>query len=77
MKIPYVIDNTAITLADVLNGLLKEYHGQSLDAATAYLNVGGFGLVKDGLQALGSFRLLLGEAPEGRSKGLRQRFPSC
>lgn len=65
MKIPYVIDNTAITLVDVLNGLLKEYHGQSLDAATAYLNVGGFGLVKDGLQALGSFRLLLGEAPEG------------
>ncbi len=72
MKLPYVIDNSRVTLADVLNGLLKEYHGQSLDAATAYFNVQGFGLVKDGLQALGSFRLLLGEAPEdARRIGLR------
>ena len=72
MKIPYVIDNSKITLADVLKGLLQEYRGQSLDTATAYFNVGGFGLIKEGLEVLGSFRLLLGQAPEGGERiGLR------
>ncbi|MBW2148823.1 MAG: helicase [Deltaproteobacteria bacterium] len=72
MKIPYVIDNTEITLADILTDLLKQYAGQSLDTATAYFNVGGFSLIKEGLQMLGSFRLLLGEAPEGAERiGLR------
>ncbi len=68
MQIPYVIDNASITLADVLNELLKNNVNQSLDTATAYFNVGGFGLIKEGLQALGSFRLLLGEAPEGAER---------
>lgn len=72
MKIPYVIDNTEITLSDILTGLLRRYVGQSLDTATAYFNVGGFSLIKEGLQTLGSFRLLLGEAPEGTERiGLR------
>ncbi|MFX0204366.1 MAG: helicase-related protein [Candidatus Hodarchaeota archaeon] len=72
MKIPYVIDNTEIVLADMLKSLLKKYSGQSLDSATAYFNVGGFGLIKEGLQTLGSFRLLLGEAPDGAERiGLR------
>ena len=72
MKIPYVIDNSETTLSDVLNGLLQEYRGQSLDTATAYFNVGGFGLIKEGLEVLGSFRLLLGQAPEGGERiGLR------
>ncbi len=72
MKIPYVINNSEITLASVLDALLKEYQGQSLDAATAYFNIGGFGLIKEGLNVLGSFRLLLGQAPEGGERiGLR------
>ena len=31
--------------------------------ATAYFTVGGFGLLQDGLEPLGSFRLLLGAEP--------------
>jgi hypothetical protein len=72
MKIPYVIDNTEVSLTNVLDELLKQYREQSLDTATAYFNVGGYGLIKEGLQTLGSFRLLLGEAPEGAERiGLR------
>ncbi|GAF89173.1 unnamed protein product, partial [marine sediment metagenome] len=65
---PYVIENSEITLADILTSLLRQYVGQSLDTATAYFNVGGFSLIKEGLQTLGSFRLLLGEAPEGAER---------
>lgn len=60
MKLPYVIDNQTYTLVDILKGLLTEHKGRSLDVATAYFTVGGFGLVKEGLMDLGNFRLLLG-----------------
>ena len=63
MKIPYVIDNENHKLADVLGGLLVEHVGRSLDVATAYFTVGGFGLLQAGLHGLGNFRLLLGENP--------------
>lgn len=72
MKLPYVIDNQTHRLADILNGLLAEHKGRSLDVATAYFTVGGFGLVKEGLLSLGSFRLLLGAEPTtGEQVGLR------
>lgn len=72
MKLPYVIDNQTHRLTDVLNGLLAEHKGRSLDVATAYFTVGGFGLVKEGLLQLGSFRLLLGAEPStGEQVGLR------
>jgi len=77
MAIPYVIDNQAQRLADVLQRLLSLHAGKSLDVATAYFNVQGFKLLKAGLEQLGSFRLLLGDEPEGgasiglRPKGLR------
>lgn len=72
MRIPYVIDNQSHRLADVLNALLTEHEGRSLDAATAYLTVGGFGLLKEGLLGLGNFRLLLGAEPiSGEQIGLR------
>lgn len=45
MKIPYVIDNQTHRLADILNALLVEHKGRSLDVATAYFTVGGFGLL--------------------------------
>ncbi len=37
MRIPYVIDNQQHQLADVLNEVLAEHAGRSLDVAMAYL----------------------------------------
>ncbi len=72
MRIPYVIDNQENRLADVLNGILGQHGGRSLDVATAYFTVGGFGLVRGGLANLGSLRLLLGSEPtSGAEVGLR------
>lgn len=73
MHIPFVIDNQQHKMADVLNSLLHHYKGQSLDVATAYFNVGGWQLLYDGLNGLGTFRLLLGDEPEaGFDLGLRE-----
>ena len=72
MRIPYVIDNQEHLLAAVLSGLLDEHQGFSLDVATAYFTVGGYGLLADGLAELGSLRLLLGAEPRvGEDLGLR------
>lgn len=72
MKLPYVIDNQTHVLAEILKGLLTEHKGRSLDVATAYFTVGGFGLVRDGLMDVGNFRLLLGAEPRtGEQIGLR------
>ena len=74
MLIPYVIDNQNHLMADILNGILANHKGRSLDIATAYFNVRGFTLLQDGLQNLGNFRLLLGDEPkEGEDVGLRPR----
>ena len=72
MKPPYVIDNQTHVLADILKDLLTEHKGRSLDVATAYFTVGGFGLLQEGLMDLGNFRLLLGaETRSGEQVGLR------
>jgi hypothetical protein len=63
MKIPYVIDNQKYKLSDILNAILENHHGRSMDVVTAYFNIQGYNLLKDGLSGLGSFRLLLGEEP--------------
>ena len=77
MYIPYVIDNQNHCMADVLAGILAGHAGRSLDVATAYFNVRGFTLVRQGLQGLGSFRLLLGDEPrDGESLGLRPQAAS-
>ena len=74
LHIPYVIDNQNHLMADVLKGILANHSGRSLDVATAYFKVRGFTLLQDGLQNLGSFRLLLGDEPqEGKDVGLRPR----
>lgn len=65
MKIPYVIDNQTYTLAEVLNALLAAHAGRSLDIASAFFSVKGFELLRENLQRLGSFRLLLGLEPTG------------
>ena len=73
MTIPFVIDNQQHKMADVLNELLAQYKGHSLDVATAYFNVGGWQLLREGLNGLGNFRLLLGDEPEaGSDLGLRE-----
>ncbi len=72
MRIPYVIDNQQHRLADVLNEVLAEHAGRSLDVATAYFTVTGYGLVRERLSSVGSFRLLLGAEPtQGEQVGLR------
>jgi len=59
MFIPYVIDNQTHTMREVLTALLKAREGRCLDIATAYFNVGGFDLIKEGLLKLGNLRLIL------------------
>jgi hypothetical protein len=73
MSIPFVIDNQQHKMADVLGDLLAVHQGHSLDVATAYFNVGGWQLLHEGLNRLGTFRLLLGDEPEaGADLGLRE-----
>jgi superfamily II DNA or RNA helicase len=72
MRIPYVIDNETFRMADVLAQLLHQHQGKSLDVATAYFTVGGFGLIQEGLHDLGNLRLILGAEPTtGEQIGLR------
>jgi hypothetical protein len=71
-RIPYVIDNIADLLADVLNDLLQREHGQKVDIATAYFSIPGFELIRHTLPDVRHFRLLLGDKPlEGEDIGLR------
>jgi len=74
MSLPYVIDNQTYKLADVLNAVMTERAGQSLDVATAYFGVSAFRLLQANLIHLRSFRLLLGFEPtKGEEIGLRAR----
>jgi hypothetical protein len=76
MRLPYVIDNQTSRLADVLAELLGEHHGKSLDVATAYFTVGGFGLIQEGLLNLGNLRLILGgQSPRPASKSASGPIP--
>jgi len=72
--VPYVIDNQTHKLADVLNILLAERSDNSLDIASAYFSVTGYKALKNNLNTLNSFRLLLGFEPtQGEDVGLRPR----
>ena len=78
MRVPYVIDNQDHVLADVLKAALAEHEGKSLDVATAFFSIRGFEVLREGLDGLGSLRLLLGAEPrQGEQLGLgplRKRF---
>lgn len=63
MKLPYVIDNQSHKLADVLNQVMQEHPGMSLDIATAYFSVNGYRALREQMEYLRSFRLLLGFQP--------------
>ena len=72
MRIPYVIDNIEIRLADVLNYLLQCEQGQQVDIATAYFSIRGFELLRNTLPEVRHLRLLVGDKPlEGEDIGLR------
>jgi len=72
VKLPYVIDNEVVRLADVLRDLLVQHEGRSLDVATAYFSLSGYRVLEAGLGRLGSFRLLLGAEPRsGEDVGMR------
>jgi hypothetical protein len=60
-RIPFVIDNVAVKLADVLNDLLAGQQQPQLDIATAYFSVRGFELVRATLPGVRHLRLLLGD----------------
>src|SRR3989304_6860115 len=64
MRIPYVIDNQQHRLADVLNEVLAEHAGRSLDVATAYFTVTGYGLAgqaKELIEVVRKMRAALNE----------------
>lgn len=72
MRIPYVIDNQSHKLADVLNYLLDTQPVQAVDICTAYFSIRGYQHIKEGLDRLSSFRLLLGAEPTaGEHIGMR------
>src|SRR5271157_3632630 len=72
MRLPYVIDNQQYKLADVLNAVMATGEGHSLDIASAYFSISGFRMLREQLQNLRSFRLLLGFQPtESKDVGLR------
>ena len=71
MRLPYVIDNQQYKLADVLNSVMQDDAGHSLDIASAYFSISGFRLLKESLKNLRSFRLLLGFQPiEAKDVGM-------
>ena len=60
-----IIDNSeGNKLVSFLNATLKENVKTSLDIATAFFNIEAFAMIKDNLNGLLRFRLLLGKAPE-------------
>lgn len=74
MKIPCVIDNQTHRLVDVLGRLLAGHAGKSLDVATAYFTVGAFGMLREGLETLSNFRMLLGAEPRSAEQKPTRRL---
>lgn len=57
-----IIDNSKLKFFEELNRILKEQ--KSLDVASAYFNIAGFQLIKDGLSNVQRCRLLIGCSPQ-------------
>lgn len=62
-----IIDNSDITLSAFLNSVLIEVPNTKFDIATAFFNLQAYAYVKDNIQGVNRFRLLLGKAPEIRN----------
>ncbi|MBX3364026.1 MAG: hypothetical protein KF866_04605 [Phycisphaeraceae bacterium] len=70
--LPFVIDNQTHPAADALRRLVAMSRGCPVDVATAYFSVTGYRELRDGLDGVGAFRLLLGHEPtEGGDVGVR------
>src|SRR4030043_1510045 len=63
-----IIDNSDVKLSAFLNDVLKEIPNTNFDIATAFFNLQAYAYVKDNIQGVKRFRLLLGKAPEIRSE---------
>ena len=59
-----IIDNSDIKLSAFLNDVLKEIPNTNFDIATAFFNIQAYAFIKDNIQGVKGFRLLLGRAPE-------------
>jgi len=57
-----IIDNSDVKLSSFLNSILEEIPNTHFDIATAFFNIQAYALVKDNIQGVKSFRLLLGRA---------------
>lgn len=63
-----IIDNSDVKLSVFLNSILEEVPNTQFDIATAFFNIQAYAFIKDNLQGVKRFRLLLGKAPEIRSE---------
>jgi superfamily II DNA or RNA helicase len=59
-----IIDNSDVKLSAFLNSVLEEIPETQFDIATAFFNIQAYSFVKDNIQGVKRFRLLLGKAPE-------------
>jgi len=59
-----IIDNSDVKLSAFLNDVLKEIPNTQFDIATAFFNIQAYALIKENIQGVKKFRLLLGKAPE-------------
>ena len=65
---PKIIDNSeGNTLASFLNEVLEAKPDTKLDVASAFFDVRAYSMVKDNLNDVSSFKLLLGKVPEIKS----------
>ncbi|MBE0427607.1 MAG: DEAD/DEAH box helicase family protein [Nitrospirae bacterium] len=69
-----IIDNSDVKLSAFLNDVLKEIPNTHFDIATAFFNIQAYALIKDNIQGVKSFRLLLGRAPEIKSEATLGNF---
>ncbi|MEW6416629.1 MAG: hypothetical protein AB1480_00705 [Nitrospirota bacterium] len=63
-----IIDNSDVKLSAFLNSVLQEIPNTQFDIATAFFKIQAYALIKDSIQGVKGFRLLLGRAPEIRSE---------
>lgn len=61
MTVPDIIDNTEYQVFDVLNEFLETRN--PADFASGFFNIGGYALVREKLNGISKFRLLLGREP--------------
>lgn len=59
-----IIDNSDVKLSTFLNSVLEEIPETQFDIATAFFNIQAYAFIRDNIQSVKRFRLLLGKAPE-------------